>query len=222
MSRRKGKRAMVASDSASGIWSVKEAYDLTLENFWPGSAWDSPDQLQTAFTNENISLVDGYYTYRIPNTLSSVDLYTAFNYVDSKPWVKVFSSPFASTATLNHVDIGLNFKGFMLQQPNGADRVYSYFSTSKAFATRNTTGETTTGGNRSGYRVFIGYAGGHGFYNTSQATCNWGDSAGAVGAGYDGSCGSFPNGLRWGIGNSGTPHYTMRTSSTFETWIWWD
>ena len=217
----RGVRRVAQPNSASGVWSMQEAYDFTSVRLWPGSAYSSPQQLSDDAEADNITLVDGTYTYFIPGTNDTVDLYTAFNYVDSKPWVKVFSSPFASTATLNHVNIGLNFKGFMLQQPNGADRVYSYFSTSKAFATRNTTGETTTGGNRSGYRVFIGYAGGHGFYNTSQATCNWSNSTGAVGAGWDGSCGSFPNGLRWGIG-SGTANYTMRSSSTFETWIWWD
>jgi hypothetical protein len=218
----RGVRRVAQPDSASGVWSMQEAYDFTSVRLWPGSAYSSPQQLSDDAEADNITLVDGTYTYFIPGTNDTVDLYTAFNYVDSKPWVKVFSSPYGSTATLNHVDIGLNFKGFMIQQTNGSDRAYSYFSTSKAFATRNTTGETTTGGNKSGYRVFIGYAGGHGFYNTSQATCSWSTSEGAVGAGFNGSCGSFPNGLRWGLGNSGTPHYTMRTSSTFETWIWWD
>ena len=70
-----------------------------------------------------------------------------------------------------------------------------------------------------GYKVFFGYSGGHGIYNSSQETCNWGNSTGAIGAGYDGSCGTFPNDLRWGTGNA-TAYYNI-IQGTWEIWIRW-
>lgn len=180
----------------------------------PSTPASSPQQIQ------NIGLLNGYYWYKSQSMTSAIQLYTYTNMTDGKPWVRVFSSPFASNATLNYVGYNIPWKGFLIQRDVQDYRYYSYFSSYQTFNTRSDT-TTTTGGNISGYRVFIGNAGGHGFYNTSQAPCSWSNAGGSVGAGYDGTCGSWPNGLRWGVGQSGTAQYTM-VSGTWETWLWWD
>jgi hypothetical protein len=151
------------------------------------------------------------------------------NLADGRNWVRVFSSPFGSTATVNEVGKNIPFKGFLIQPSLGEAKdtasfqTYSYFSTNQLFNTRNSTA-LTTGGNKPGFAVYIGYSGGHGFYNvnSSQSPCNWSNSVGLVGAAYDGSCGSFPNALRWGTGQSGTPICKMSATGTvWETWITW-
>ena len=67
-------------------------------------------------------------------------------------------------------------------------------------------------------RLILGGAGGHGLYNTGQSQCNWGNSTGAIGAGYD-PCGTFPNDLVWGTGTA-SPFYDNR-SGTWSHWITW-
>jgi hypothetical protein len=151
---------------------------------------------------------------------SSRQMYYAPNMADGKSWVKVFSSPYSSTATINEIGNSIDFEGFLVQRNDAASRAYSYFGAKQLYNTRSST-DLTSGGTKSGFRVYLGQAGGHGFYNTVQSPCSWGDSNGAVGAGWNGStCGSFPNGLIWGTGQSGTPNYT-NLSGTWEHWIWW-
>jgi hypothetical protein len=88
------------------------------------------------------------------------------------------------------------------------------------FNTKNST-ETFPNGTRAGYRVFFGYAGGHGIYNTAQNTCSWGDSSGAIGAGWNGAtCGSFPTNLIMGDGQASVPEYTNR-GGTWSFWFRW-
>ena len=90
------------------------------------------------------------------------------------------------------------------------------FSSARTFnATSSTT--TASSGSRSGYRLFLGYAGGHGIYNTSQSICSWGNSSGAFGSQYDGSCGSYPNSLRMGTGSAGA--YPTNVGGTWKFWI---
>lgn len=160
------------------------------------------------------------YWYKIDTMPSAVQLYTDFTLQDSRPWVRVFSSPYNSTATINEVGKNIPWTGFLVQRNDNSFRGHTYFSTPQLFNTRSSL-DISTGGNRSGSRIFIGNAGGHGIYNASQQPCNWGDSNNAVGAGWNGStCGSFPNGLIWGTGQSGTATYA-NLSGTWEIWITW-
>lgn len=200
--------------SSSGLFTLSEHQELKGASRWPSLA-DSPQQL----ANLGIT-TDGFYAYKTGSMAQAVSLYTRFNMVDSRPWVRVFSSPFASTATVNETNKNIPWKGFLIQRDGNDYRNYSYFSSNQLFNTRQDN-STASGGNKGGYRIFIAYNGGHGFYNTGQQPCNWQDSNGAVGAGYDGSCGTFPDSTRWGTGNSGTPNYTM-VGGTWETWIWWE
>ena len=171
---------------------------------------------------------DGFYLYRSGTMTNPVQLFTRVNLVDGRNWVRVFSSPFASTATVNEIGKNIPFTGFLIQNPprpsGGFSTLinYSYFSTPQLFNTRNSTA-LTTGGNKPGFAVYIGAAGGHGFYNPNlQRPCSWSNSVGLVGAGFDGNCGTFPNAIRWGWGQSGVPACQMSSPGTvWDTWITW-
>lgn len=175
----------------------------------------SPQQLMNLGYSTN-----GFYWYRASEMSSTVQLYTQFNLADNRAWVRVFSAPFAATATVNQVGQTIPWHGILLQESNGNNRQFTYFATRQLFNTRSDTA-TSTSGSISGVRVFIGQAGGHGFYNTAQLPCNWGSSQnGLIASGYDGSCGSFPDAMRWGIAN-GSVNYSMLGSATVETWVYW-
>jgi hypothetical protein len=159
----------------------------------------------------------GEYTFNFPGTGLQV-LFYQDNLETGVGYVRVFSSLYGGNATVNHVDKDIPFTKFLVQRNDGAHKQSAYFNTSRLF---NTSLESTVsnGGTRTGYKVFIGYAGGHGIYNTSQAQCSWTNSGGSVGAGFNGTdCGSYPNALFWGTGNSGTGVYSNR-NGTWEIWI---
>jgi hypothetical protein len=174
----------------------------------------SPQQLA------NLGVATGTYWFLGTGQSAARQLYYRYNYYESKSWVRVFSSPFAGTATVNEVGYSIPWKGFFLQRDSEDYRGTGYFTTYQTFNTRSDTA-TATSGSYSGYRIYIGQAGGHGFYNTGQSPCNWSNGVGSLGAGYDGSCGSWPNAVRWGVGVSGQPQYS-NLSGTVETYIWWD
>ena len=159
----------------------------------------------------------GEYTFNFPGTGLQV-LYYQDNLETGVGYVRVFSSLYGGNATVNHVDKDIPFTKFLVQRNDGAHKQSAYFNTSRLF---NTSLESTVsnGGTRTGYRVYIGHAGGHGIYNTSQAQCSWTNSGGSVGEGFNGTdCGSYPNALFWGTGNSGTGVYSNR-NGTWEIWI---
>jgi hypothetical protein len=140
-------------------------------------------------------------------------------------WVKLFESPYNGTATTNLLGLGYRFNQFMIRRSDGAfwgTGGWADGSICRAFNYRdaNSNGDLTNTGTKSGFRVFFGIGGGHGFYNTSQNPCNWSDSTGSIGAGWDGSsCGTFPNSLLWGTGTSSAV-YDNR-SGTWATWGRW-
>lgn len=176
---------------------------------------------------------NGVYWIRALNTYDGITqsaalrAYVYFNLVDGKDWVLMMelnqtSGTSGSLVTSNTpqdcLGNSIPFKGFNLQL-NGSD-LYSYFGTYQAYNYRNSSG-TTSGGNKASYLVFLGGAGGHGFYNTSQAPCNWNSSSGAFGAGFDGnSCGSYLTSLRMGSG-TGSPSYNLQTGN-YKTLVWMD
>jgi hypothetical protein len=176
----------------------------------------SPSEL----SRQNVTQ-DGFYWYLAPVMSQSVNLFTRFNWIDGRAWVRVFSSPAGSPPTTNAIGLNIPWTGFLIQQSNGTNQTYSYMTETQLFNTRNNT-TVSTGGNKSGFRFFIGLPGGHGFYNTSQLPCNWASGAiGSVGAGFDGTCGTFPDNIKWGIGTSSTIYNLSPAGTVWETWITW-
>ena len=169
---------------------------------------------------------DGFYWYLTPRMTQTVNLFTRFNWVDGRSWVRVFSSPMGSLPTVNMIGMNIPWNGFLIQQSNGANQAYSYINTTSGTPLFNVRSDTTltTGGNKPGFRVYIGQAGGHGFYNTTQGVCSWNNSAGAVGSGWisdGGSCGTFPSNIRWGMGQTSTAYTLSPAGTVWETWITW-
>lgn len=188
------------------------------------------------FLRNNLGITtNGTYWIRALNTYNgvtqtqAVQAYIHFNKLDSKDWVLMMDlnqsgsqSGSISTSLTPQDCIGYSipWRGFNLEKDGTA--YYSYFGSHRAYNERGTEDtNTVTGGNKDGYRVFLGKSGGHGFYTTSQSPCSWSEGPGSVGAGYDGSCGTYPTSLRMGFGNGGTPNYSLSTG-TWRSWIWMD
>jgi hypothetical protein len=174
---------------------------------------------------DQLNRPEGTYYFRPPNNTATADIFQMYYRVMAgNGFVRVFSSPYNDTATVNLINLSIPLTQLLVQRDNGDFRTTAGWNDGalRYFNTRNTTGDLTTTGDRVGYRIFFGYAGGHGIYNTSQNVCSWsGNTLGAVGAGYDGAeCGSFPNGLRWGTGNASSANYDNR-SGTWELWLRW-
>lgn len=208
------RKILVSTKASTWVGSDNISVKVSTVGLSSSNPATSPDSLST------LGRTEGTYWLKSPSMSSSRQMYYAPNMADGKSWVKVFSSPYSSTATINEIGNSIDFEGFLVQRNDAASRAYSYFGAKQLYNTRSST-DLTSGGTKSGFRVYLGQAGGHGFYNTAQSPCSWGDSNGAVGAGWNGStCGSFPNGLIWGTGQSGTANYT-NLSGTWEHWIWW-
>ena len=177
--------------------------------------YSSPQAIQDAgFTG------DGYFMIQGPGQTKPIEMFVRCNYIESKPWVLGFSSPYNSYATTNLVGYSIPWKGVAVQRNDTAFRQTAYFTTYELFNQRNLT-TTSTSGTRTGYRIFFGYAGGMGIYSTTQSTCNWSTTSGAVGAGYNGStCGSWPDGLFWGTGSGPTAYDNL--GGLYEVLLWWD
>lgn len=162
-------------------------------------------------------------TYFFKHSLmaSAVELEFQNNYYENKPFCCVFRSAYASTPTVNKLGLDIPMKGLLVQRDALDIRAAVYWSTPISYNAVSGTGNNTADSGYAYRRVLLGGAGSHGLYNTSQQSCNWGDSIGAVGAGWTGStCGSWPNDLRWGTGQSGTATYT-NMSGTWSHWVFW-
>lgn len=154
---------------------------------------------------------------------SAVQATIKFNKVDSKDWVLMtwINQSGSQSGSLVGSDLlgnSVPWKGLCVDK-DGTD-YYSYFSSYQAYNARSDT-TASSGGNKSGYRAFLGNSGGMGWYNTGQAPCNWANAEGSVGAGYDGSCGTYPTALRMGFGITSSPQYTLSTGQ-WKFWIWMD
>jgi hypothetical protein len=216
--------------SFSTIFGIKEnnLSKIRFPEFTQSSPATGPKQIkdslstlsQNLFGNPNSLLPsNGFFWIKSPSMPVARNLNVEFNKVDGRDWVRFFLHTNRGTATANSVGDSIDFKGYLIQRPNGTLE-YSYFSTYQLANSRSST-TTTTGGNKSGFRVYLGSAGGMGFYNTSQSPCNWGSSDGAVGAGYDGSsCGSWPNSLIMGTGTGGAGYSEI--GGTWSHWLWMD
>lgn len=195
-------------------------YDCYDRRIIKGLTENSP--LSSPQEAQSLGLTSGSYYFKSGSMTTSQLLEYQSNYYEGRSWVCVFRSPYASTATTNKLDLNIPMGGLLVQRDALDIRAAVYYSTA---ITYNTIGNASPRDNAdSGYsprRVMLGYGGGHGIYNTSQNLCSWGDSAGAIGAGWNGStCGTFPNGLIWGTGQNGTPTYT-NLSGTWSHWVYW-
>jgi len=161
------------------------------------------------------------YYFKYGSMSSAVQLEFQNNYYEGKPFCRVFTSPYNSTATVNRLDLNIPMAGLLVQRDTLDIRAAVYWSTPIVYNTVSGTGNNTANSGYAYRRVLLGGAGSHGLYNTSQQSCNWGDSIGAVGAGWTGAtCGTWPNALQWGTGQSGTATYT-NMSGTWSHWIYW-
>ena len=161
------------------------------------------------------------YYFKIGSMSSAVQLEFQNNYYENKPFCCVFRSPYNSTATVNQLNLNIPMKGLLVQRDTLDIRAAVYWSTPIVYNTLSGNGNNTADSGYPYRRVLLGGAGSHGLYNTNQQSCNWNDSIGAVGAGFTGStCGTWPNGLHWGTGQSGTATYT-NMSGTWSHWIFW-
>lgn len=216
--------------SSSGMIRINSTFNKL--EFFNNSTWNVvknepvgtySDPITDIQAFDQLNKPEGNYYFRPPNNTSSgsiIQMY--YKVMAGNGFVRVFSSPYNDTATVNLINLNIPLTQLLVQRSDGAFQTTAGWNDGalRYFNTRNTTGDLTTTGDRIGYRIFFGYAGGHGIYNTAQVPCNWGVASLAVGAGYDGAeCGSFPNGLRWGTGNAGVV-YDNR-SGTWELWLRW-
>lgn len=163
----------------------------------------------------------GLYYFKYGGMTSAVQLEFQNSYYENKPFCCVFRSAYATAPTVNKLDLNIPMKGLLVQRDTLGIRAAVYWSNPITYNTLSGTGNNTADSGYAYRRVLLGGAGSHGLYNTSQQSCNWGDSVGSVGAGWTGStCGSWPNDLRWGTGQSGTATYA-NMSGTWSHWIFW-
>jgi hypothetical protein len=171
---------------------------------------------------KNLSTPDGNYYFKSTSMSSAELLEYKNNYYENISWVCVFRSPYASTATTNKLGLSIPMGGLLVQRDTLDLRAAVYWSTAITYNAVGGTGNNTADSGYSPRRVILGFAGGHGIYNTGQSQCNWTSAAGAIGAGWDGgTCGSFPNNLKWGTGSGSTAVYDNR-SGTWSHWVYWN
>ncbi len=158
------------------------------------------------------------YYFRAGRMTAARQMEYRSNYYDNKPFCCTFRSAYASTATVNEIGLNIPMQGLLVQRDALDQRAAVYFNT---FQQYNAVSSLAADSGYAYRRVHLGSSGAHGIYNNTQNPCSWGDSIGAIGAGWDGgTCGSFPNDLKWGTGVSGTPVYTNR-SGTWSHWVTW-
>ena len=174
---------------------------------------------------------EGWYYVKFPFGSLPTPFLAHFRWVDmdtgseftGSPALVVWQASYNGTADVNLLNYGIPFNALMVQRRGVASGTAKLPKHRKFDNTGNSPGgELSNGGTRNGYRIYLGAAGGHGIYNTSQSMCSWTDSGGSIGAGYNGStCGSFPNGLLYGTGTSGSPNYT-NLAGEWHYMISWD
>ena len=164
----------------------------------------------------------GMYYFKSGTMTSVVLMEFQPSYYEGKPFCCVFRSPFYSTVTTNLLNLNIPMKGLLVQRDALDIRAAVYWSIPILYNGVSGVGNNTADSGYPYRRVLLGMGGSHGIYNTSQQSCNWGDSIGSVGAGYTAaqSCGAWPNALVWGTGQSQSPYYT-NVSGTWSHWIYW-
>ena len=176
----------------------------------------------------SLGLISGTYWFRGGSMTSARQLfYTGTNYYDNSSFVRVFSAPYRSTATVNELGFNIPFTKILVRRIDGDVRGLVRFNSQQTYnelSGGGAIGDSAINnfGASAATRVILGRAGGHGIYNTAQNECSWGSTIiGSIGAGYISTCGSFPNDLYNGYNpsNSG-PNYS-NTSGTWEHYVSW-
>jgi hypothetical protein len=181
----------------------------------------SSDPFLSPAEAQSFNTPDGNYYFKSGSMSTAQLLEYKNNYYESKSWVCVFRSPYRTVATVNKLGLSIPVAGLLVQRDTLDIRAAVYWSTPILYNAIGGSGNNTADSGYSPRRVILGGNGGHGIYNTAQNQCSWGDSSGAVGAGYDGgTCGAFPNDLVWGTGTAGSSLYGNR-SGTWSHWIYW-
>lgn len=158
---------------------------------------------------------DVYY-FKYGSMTSAVQLEFQNRYYENKPFCCVFRSPVQAAATVNRLNLSIPMKGLLVQRDTLDIRAAVYWNNTQVY---NTTSGLTADSGYPYRKVMLGYGGGHGIYNNTQNVCSWSDSVGSVAAGYS-PCGTYPDNLFHGTGQSGTPFYT-NASGTWSHWIFW-
>lgn len=176
--------------------------------------FSSPQEAQT------LNYSSGSYYFKSGSMSTAQLLEYQPNYYESKPFCCVFRAPYRSTATTNKLDLNIPMGGLLVQRDALDIRAAVYWSTPITYNTLSGTGNNTADSGYAYRRVLLGGGGSHGLYNTGQQSCNWGNAVGSIGAGYNGTCGSFPNDLVQGTGQNGNPFHSNE-SGIWSHWIYW-
>ena len=211
---------------------VKDLFNADSERFGlaratissaPDGTFDRP--FGSPYQAQGLGFPKGQYYFKSGTMAAAILLEFIPYYAEGRPWCLVFRSGYRRTASINRVDLNIPMAGLLVQKDSENVRAAVYWAQSTPI-TYNT---TATGGNNTadyGYsprRVILGRAGGHGIFRTDQDACSWGNSSGAVGAGYDGStCGAFPNDLVWGIGDTGGSATYGNRNGSWSHWVNWN
>lgn len=166
----------------------------------------------------DLALGVGWYWFRDHNMT-----HPDYTYFGSDYWALAFSSKTYGNASFDMLNKGVGWDYLRVQSKDGAHMNRVWFASKQDYATRTSTSTSSAkGGYLTGMRVFLGGAGQHGIYATAQAPCNWNIATNAIGAGWDGvNCGTYPNNLVWGTGQSNSAVYTNITSGeVWEIWIY--
>ena len=221
--------------ATSNSIGVARAFTITGQPAPDGSSSSrgtTPDFLRNTLG----TTTDGFYWIKTTGMSSAVQCYIDFGMLDGKDWLLMArwsgvsggNSPYGSDinqqSEKDHVGKDIPFKGFSFD--NNGSHTYSYFSSYSPYNIRrvgtNNGSTTSSGGNKGGYRLYIGVSGGMGWYGTqTNNSCNWQNSSGMVGAGYNNTCGSYPGSLQFGTGR-GDPFMGSFFSGTLRMWIWMD
>ena len=226
------------SSTKSGNFYVNEQMVLQKNSEWtevPGSteaaAFTSVAEADTTAAQGIIIEGTHWFKFSVNHTAAQYyykPLTWTYNSI-TKGAIRAYLSASGSAATENFLDDNIPMDYFVVGRLNGSTGEFGQsgeveFSSQQLF--NSTTGITGSarnywidgGSNYNGTKVMLGGGGRHGIYNTGQNPCSWGSANGAIGAGYDGSCGSYPSGLKLGLGDGDA--YYNNVSGTFEFWIW--
>ena len=211
---------------------VKDLFNADSERFGlqkaqlgsaPDGTFDRP--FGSPFQAQGLGFPKGQYYFKNGTMSIPYQLEYIPYYYEGRPWCLVFRSAYRKTASVNRLDLNIPMAGFLVQKDSENVRAAVYWaqSTPITYNTVSGSGNNTADSGYSPRRVILGGAGGHGIFRTDQSQCSWGNSSGAVGAGYDGStCGGFPNDLVWGIGDTGGSATYNNRNGSWSHWVTWN
>ena len=217
-----GPKKTVSTSAASGIWATRDAQREKGALNWPGSPGFTEGNPATSPADLRLNGIttDGdYYINSSANGQTATRLVPVrFNYHDGRDWVIAYQSVYNTSPSIEHLGYSIPWKGLLVEQGDGTKQT-AYFSAFRPYNQTNST-TTATSGTKSGYRVYLGLAGGHGIYNTGQSPCSWSECSGMSGSIYDGDCGTYSSNPQLGV-CGGAPFGNVVTG-TWKFLIWMD